>query len=555
MGDGSTPARRLSRLQNDPRTTGSGARRRLGGWSASPALAAAILVAAALLAYGSSLRNGFVWDDEAIVVTNPDTRDIGSLPRVVLSPDEFPPYYRPLTRASFLFDYQLFGMEPLGFHAVNVLIHVGAVIALWALGLRIFASRPPAFVAAFLLAVHPVNAEAVNFITGRNNSFATLFALVALVLLIDAARSRSWRLSIASGVAFFLGLLAKEPAIMVLPIMVAWLTLPRAFGREGRGSLALLAPHAAGCAAYAVMRYVALGGFAGSMPARGGDGLFARILLNAYTVPRSLSLIVFPRNLAIFHPIPAAFPVAMLVVGWIAIAATSLYLLARPAPGSMFGLLWFGLNLLPIANIVAIPTTSLVSERYLYAPAIGLWLITADLCRRLAQRVSWRWVAAPCCVVALALLVTAWERTRDWHDDLALATSAVRAEPMSAEAHFNLGVVLKDAGDLGRARNEWEVTLRIDPSHARALVQRGTASAVTGDLHGAEDDLTRAIAIDRDISLAHFNLARVYELTNRRSKALQEYAEFLSSSRSPREAPFAARARERVAALGSAHQH
>jgi len=513
------------------------------------AAAAVALAAVALVAYGPSLFNGFVWDDEAIIVTNPDTRDIGSLPRVVLSPDEFPPYYRPLTRASFLLDYQLFGMDPHGFHAINVLIHVGAVLALWALGLRLFETRGPAFLAALLLAVHPVNAEAVNFITGRNNALAALFALLAVVLLIDADRRKSWALSCASGTAFFLGLLAKEPAAVALPVMIAWLAFPRAFGRERRGNIVQLAPHAFACAAYAVMRYVALGGFVGSTQASGGGDLAARILLNGYTIPRFLSLTFFPRDLTIFHPIPAAFPVPLLVLGWAAIGAATFYVLARPAPASTFGLLWFALNLLPIANIVAIPSTTLIAERYLYAPAIGLWLIAAEISRRLARRVGWRPVMAACFVAGVALLVVAWARTRDWHDDFTLATNAVRAEPTSTEAHFNLGVVLKDRGDLHGARGEWDTTLRLDPTHARALVQRGTASAVAGDLHTAEDDLLRGIAIDRDIAIGHFNLARIYELTDRRSGAIREYSEFLSTSRSPREAPLVARARERVAAL------
>jgi protein O-mannosyl-transferase len=471
------------------------------------------------------------------------------LPQVLLSPDEFPPYYRPLTRASFLLDYQLFGMDPRGFHAVNVLIHAGAVLALWALGLRLFGARPPAFLAALLLAVHPVNAEAVNFITGRNNALATLFALLSVVLLVEADRRRSWALSLASGAAFFLGVLAKEPAVLALAVMAAWLTFPRAFGRERRGRFVQLAPHAAAAGAYLVMRYVALGGLVGSAQQSTGSRLGARLLLNAYTIPRSLSLVLYPHDLATFHPIPSTWPLVILVAGWAAIIAAALYALARPAPGSTFGLLWFVLNLLPIANIVAIPSTSLVAERYLYAPAIGLWLMAAEIGRRLAQRVGWRWVALPTAIAGVVLLLSTWQRTRDWHDDLALSTSAVRAEPSSAEAHFNLGVVLKDRGDVRAARDEWDAALRLDPAHARALVQRGTSSAIVGDLRAAEDDLKRAIAIDRDIPIGHFNLARIYELTNRRAEALQEYSEFLSTSRAPREAPLVARARQRVAAL------
>jgi hypothetical protein len=511
---------------------------------------AAALAAVALIAYAPAFTNGFVWDDHGIVETNPDTRDLGALPRVLLSPDEFPPYYRPLNRASYLVDYQLFGMDPRGFHAVNVALHVATVLALYALGRRLFRSRGPAVVGALLLAIHPVHAEAVNFVAARNNILAALFTVVSFVLLIDAHERESRARSLASGAALFLGLLSKEPAVMVLPVMAAWLLFPRAFGRERRERLAWLVPHVVACGLYLVMRYVSLGGLAGaSPPAAATASLGARLATNLYTVPRYLSLLVVPRDLSIFHAIPAALPVASLVAAWVLLLAALAYFVARPAPASTVGWLWFWLKLLPIANLVAIPTTSLVAERYFYLPGIGLWLVVADACRRAAGRVAWRPIAAIGGIAAAALVAATFVRSLDWHDDRALATSAIRAEPAAAEAHFNLGVVLKDAGDLAGARREWEVTLRLDPNHARALVQRGTASAVGGDLRSAEDDLTRAIAMEHDIALAHFNLARVYELTGRPARAADEYREFLELSRAPSDAPFVARAEERLATL------
>ena len=509
------------------------------------------LVVVTLAAYASSLNNGFVWDDAEIVVGAPETRDIGSIGRVMLSPDEFPPYYRPLNRASYLLDYQLFGMDAAGFHAVSLLLQVAAVLACYALARRLFELRWPAFVAAALLSLHPIHVEAVAFITARNNVLATLFAMLSTALLVDAERRGSWARAIASGAAFFLGLLSKEPAFMALPFMAAWLLVPAVARRQGRGSAAWLAPHVAAVAAYLVLRSISLGGLA--LAGGGGSeaGLLSRLLVNAYTIPRYLGLVLLPRDLANFHVVPSQPLAPWLAIPWLAIVAAVAYLLVRPSVATNAGLLWFGLNLLPIANIVAIPTNTLVAERYLYAPAVGLWLIAADLARRLAGRVGARPVAVVASAAAIALFLRTRERVRDWHDDHALASSAARSEPRSAEAHYNLGVVLKDRGDLEGASEEWASALALDPSHARALTQLGTAAAVRGDLPTAEARLKAALGIDPTLAVAHYNLARVLELMGRRHDALQEYLEFLATTRSHLEVELASQARERVSRLRS----
>ncbi len=528
---------------------------------AAPAVA---LAAVALAVYANAIPGGFVWDDEHIVVGNPDTRDLSALPRVLLSPDETPPYYRPLNRASYLVDYQLFGMDPHGFHAVNVALHVANVLLLYGLGRRLFRARAPAFVAAALLAVHPIHSEPVNFVTARNNLFALLFMLAAFAFFVDAeerhSRARAW----LSGLAFFLGAASKEQAFAVLPVLAAWSFLARRAdgatseerARAGRGRHALdprraaarLAPHAIAVALYVALRTISLGAAVGSVG--GGDGLLSRVAKNSFILPRYLGLVLFPRDLTIFHAVPRdLLSAGWLLLAWTAIAAAIILLLQHRTLPIVVGLLWFGCNYLPIANIVPIPS-ALVAERYLYVAAVGLWIVAADIVLRLYRRVPWkRTLAAAGVLVGSALAARTAARNLDWRDDLALARSAVAVDPRSVSARFNLGVVLKDGGDLEGARREWQAALDVDPDDARPLVQMGTLSAVRGDLAGAERYYRRAIRSDPATPLAHYNLARICERTGRIGEAVQHYDAFLDLP-SPREnLPFVAAARERVARL------
>ena len=164
------------------------------GCSAFRSLRASLVFLALLTVavYGNSLVNGFVWDDEFIIVNDPAVRDPSGAATLMFSPDVVKPYYRPLNRASYLLDYRLFGMRPAGFHAVNVLIHLLNVLLLYLLGLRIFRSAAPAVLAAALFAVHPVNAEAVNFLSARNTLLCLFFVLSSILVFHQGLTRGSW---------------------------------------------------------------------------------------------------------------------------------------------------------------------------------------------------------------------------------------------------------------------------------------------------------------------------------------------------------------------------
>ena len=525
----------------------------LGGRPALLRFAAVpVLVAVTVAVYAPSLGNGFVWDDHEIIVSNPQTRDLSALPAVMLSVDETAPYYRPLARASYLLDYRLFGMNPSGFHAVSVLLHAAAVLALFWLAALLFESQPPAFLAALLFAVHPVNAEAVAFISGRNSLLATLFSLLSVALLIVAERRGSRRLCAGSALAFFVGLLSKETAIMALPFAAGWLWFFREDRERSRRShLLFLAPHLLALAGYAALRVLAL---RSAPPAafRDAPALAGRLLLNLYTVPRYLGLALFPGDLAIFHPVPSPWPVLSLVAAWVGIAAVVALVVASRSAAGLAGLAWLGLNLLPIANLLPIPATAPIAERYFYAPGVGLWIVLAEGARRIAARVGWRAVAGGVAALAVGLSVRTLRRIGDWRDDLSLAESAVRAEPSAPEAHFNLGVVLQAGRDLPGARREWEETLKIYPGHALAITAVAAADAAAGDVAKAEAGLRQALAIDPRIAIAHYDLARICDRSARPGEAVTEYRAFLRYTRTRGEAAFVARARARLGALESA---
>jgi tetratricopeptide (TPR) repeat protein len=457
---------------------------------AESALPAVLVVLVALAVHAGTLGNGFVWDDEVVVLDS--SRTLG---QVLLSPDEVAPYYRPLSRASYFVDRALFGMNPRGHHAVNVALHGGCVLLLYLLARRLFDATSPAVLAALLLAVHPIHVEAVAFVTARNNLFALLFSLAALLVFLQER-------SALSGLAAFLAMASKEQGAMVLPVIAACAFPSRAWRR--------LLPHGVALAAYLVLRAVALRG----APAGEGTelGLGSRLLSAASGFAEYLRLVVWPADLTILHSEPV--PSLADLVPWLGLVLLLVWLLRRPTPAARVGALWLGFGMLPLSGLVAIPSAT-VAERYVYAVLPGLWLLLAEAWRREPRK-----VAVP--VAAILLLLVAGrtiDRARDWHDDVSLARSAVEVDPSSAPARFNLGVALKDAGDLAGAEREWSEALRLRPDDAETMTQLGTAAAVRGDLSRAEDLFRRALALEPDLAMARSNLARICERTGRMDEA------------------------------------
>ena len=483
-----------------------------------------------LAVYGNSLVNGFVWDDEFIIVNDPAVRDLSGAATLMLSPDVVKPYYRPLNRASYLLDYRLFGMRPAGFHAVNVLIHLLNVLLLYLLGLRFFRTAAPAVLAAALFAVHPVNAEAVNFLSARNTLLSLFFALSSILVFHQGLTRGSWGRLVVSGLLWFLGLLSKEPAALAIIVMAAM-----AFGLPGRREnmpklkIAVLLPHFVFAGLYAVLRFLAVGGAVGSSGII--PGLLDRLAGNVIVIPQYLGLVLFPSNLNIMHSLsaPAIGDMPWLIPVWGAIVIAVWLLLRSGSVPVLIGLFWFALNYLPISNIVPIPSAPM-AERYLYLPAVGLWIIAADRGYALYGKLhNSKALAAVAAVVVVLLGGVTVLRNQDWKSDMALFGSVVRTDPGSSFGHFNLGNSLRDAGDVERAQQEWLETLHLDPSNSGAMSQLGSFAAIKGDLGKAEHWFQAALDADPANAMAHFNLALVFEKTGRPEEAEAQYDLFLKN--------------------------
>jgi len=201
-----------------------------------------ILAAVAVLPYMNSLGNGFHWDDYHHVLENPAIRDPGSIPRFFTDPSTFSrdpgiQMYRPLLMVTYALNYAAGGDQGWGYHLVNIGLHLLVTLLLHRLLLMLLpcpVGRGPAFAAAALFAVHPINSQAVNYVSSRSVLLAAALLLLGLVLSL-AGRSPGRRLLLLpAAVSFFLALLSKSTAIVATPLLRAAASCPWSSWRPSR---------------------------------------------------------------------------------------------------------------------------------------------------------------------------------------------------------------------------------------------------------------------------------------------------------------------------------
>lgn len=205
---------------------------------ATPCLIAILAVSA----HGRAIFNGFIWDDDAYVTANKTLRSADGLRQIWLEPRSIPQYY-PLVHTTYWLEFRLWGLDPRGYHAVNVLLHAATAAVLYGVFRQL--GIPVPWLGAALFAVHPLGVESVSWVTERKNTLSLLLATAAAAAWFgwrfgaEGRRGRGLWLGLAIGL-FALAMLAKTVAAMLVPMLLIatwWKT-----GRIGRADLLGVAP-------------------------------------------------------------------------------------------------------------------------------------------------------------------------------------------------------------------------------------------------------------------------------------------------------------------------
>jgi len=428
-------------------------------------MAALVLVTCA--AYATSFAGTFQFDDWRVIVGDLHVQSLAAWWRSM-------PGIRPLLKLTYALDHQS-GLGLAGFHAFNLAVHLAsaclAYLLLERLGRRLPRPLPAsaALAAALIFALHPVQTEAVTYLSGRSAALSGALALgSALAFTAGREGGRWWLVHLASPLLMALSLLVKEGAV-VLPAAL-WLIealAPRPF--SWRASLRATSVHLSLAAA-------AAGAFLASPTYRGmlaaslslrppGLQLLTQARATAWLAGQLVPLRGLVADPAL-EPVASWSPGPILAALAVAVALLAGFLLLRRRPLPAFAVIWFLCWLAPQGWWL--PRPELASERQLYLALLGpAWMAGAALARLPGPRARRASLAA---VLVLALAAGTALRSRVYRDEVWFWSDVVAKVPGNARAHGNLGYALALACRTGEARAELARAAALDPADLRPSV-------------------------------------------------------------------------------------
>lgn len=470
-------------------------------------LAPAAVALLALATFAGTFGHGFTLDDIEIVRDNPRIASLADVPRLyahdywghVRYADHG--LYRPTTLATFALGRAIHGAGPGGHHALNVLLHAAASVALYGLAVALFRDRRSAFAATALFAVHPIHVEAVAGIVGR----AEILALLGTIGAVAAARralaasgtnaaARWIALALASYVA---GATSKESALVAPAVVVLteWIAPVRR---------ANLAPRRVALAAAFVLAAM----FLLQLRSRAIDSWHVTTAFRDVDTPDRIATAVriFGEYVGLsIAPIrqsaeygQARISTSFAEPGVLASAIVALALAAgalrwRREHGVLaWGIATFLVILAPVSNVL-FPIGVAKAERILYAPSAGFLVALGAAGAALTDSAKRRRAGAAALVIAVvALGAMSWQRARIWRSNCALAAATIETAPASP-----IFLVMHARCLLEAQRN----------AEARAMLARAfaaepdfpTAHLVSGDLEEREGHLEAALAHDEAV--------------------------------------------------------
>jgi protein O-mannosyl-transferase len=525
------------------------------------------LVILTLAIFANTLPNQFVnWDDHALIVHNPATKSLSPSALAEMFTPTPGKTYQPVRVLSYAIDHAVWGLNPVGYHLMNTALHTLASVLLFLTLGRALPQLCPnaparshrivAISAALLFAWHPVNVEAVTWMSSRKYGLLAVFAFAAFFTF---AHGRRW-LALA---ATLLAMLSSPFGITIPPLLMLY---DFCRGERLRALLITNWPLIALEALMVPLLFLLL-------TDHGGGGImidYPELSLSERLLTMMGCLAEYSRNLvcplwlnARYPHIAASslaeFPV---LIGIAILIAAGLFVWRRWQTGDRlipFCAGWAFITWLPVSNLV--PISTFMADRYLYLPAVGIFIAIAFAaehllrcglrkgqsaarlltlaaivplilaCITIRRNADWRnsltlWQSSVDCEmsgVSLTMLGSAHEETPDLQAAHDAYCRAVEIAPKYPGANNNLGSVLFTAGKLEEALPYFRLAVDLQPNYPDALYNLGSTLSDLGKPDEGEPFLRRALELEPRKATAHNNLGLILKNRGDEDSAIEHF--------------------------------
>jgi tetratricopeptide (TPR) repeat protein len=496
------------------------------------------------IAYAPVFHAGFVWDDESHLTQNPCV--VGPLGLKEIWTTTQAVYY-PLVLTTFWALHKFVGLNPLSYHALNVLLHAVSAILLWRVLRRL--NVRGAWLGAALWALHPVMVQSVAWVTELKNTQSCVFYLLSILFFLKwedqggAVSRPSQRettdrrsLVITLSLLFFLLAILSKPSTVMLPIVLALCIWWRRERIPRRDFLALV-PFASISAVASIWTVLEQKFHAGAI---GGDWAQTRperLIIAGKAIWFYLGKLVWPHPLIFIYPrwdvdsskVVAYLPLLAAIAGLVALW----FIHAKSGRALFFAAAYYVVSLFPVLGFfdVFFFRYSFVSDHFQYLSSMGpLALAGAAIVTAVGRfgelrkpsradtaalhffgniavvrSKSFLLPAIPG-IFLLSLVFLTWRQTAVYHDLVTLYTATLQRNPGCWMAHYNLGIILREQGDVDQALEHYRQAFALRPNYAEAHYNLARCLVEKGQLDDAIEHYEKALKINPADPETHNNL-------------------------------------------------
>jgi Tfp pilus assembly protein PilF len=452
--------------------------------------------------------------------------------------------WNPLVWLSFMFDYQLHGLNAGGYHLTNLILHVmSALLLFWLFNRMTGAIWKSAFVAA-LFALHPLHVESVAWIAERKDVLSAFFWMLTLCLYVYYTEKPVIKRYLPVLLCFACALMSK-PMVVTLPIVMILLDY-WPLDRLQSNKKKLSEPRIAGIIPlwqlwekipFFILSVVIViitlynPGNPDILDNPGSKLIpFISRLTNApVSFVTYLEKTFWPHDMAIFYPFPSQIPAWQVTGAYLLIIVISVAVIVmiKRRPCLFTGWMWFAITIAPVIGIiqVSISTPYAMADRYHYLPSIGLAVMLAwgipSLIKSEAIRKKFLFPAGILFLAILSFL--SWNQCGYWQNSITLFDHTLKVTDNNWLAYYSRGDAYYILGNYRQAIEDYGRAIEIIPNYAKVYYSRGDAYYVLGNYRQAVEDYGRVIEIKPGYADAYANRGDAYKGLGNYRQAVEDY--------------------------------
>ncbi|MGD0277304.1 MAG: tetratricopeptide repeat protein [Syntrophales bacterium] len=480
--------------------------------------------------------------------------------------------WHPVTWLSLMLDYQIFGLNPHGYHLINLLLHIINTVLLFLIFHRMTKTLWQSAFVAVLFAIHPLHVESVAWIAERKDVLSSFFWMLTMGAYGYYVESPGFRRYFLVLLFFVLGLMAK-PMLITLPFVLLLLdywplqrfqeitsahkiqievyNLATSNKQKGKskkkhavkGSLEVQKPadpEYKWALIYpllwekvplfvlailsSIVTYIAQqkGGAVRSIEAFPLNVRIGNAFISYITY---FGKMVWPSNLAVFYPHPELWESWQVLGSALLLIAVTLAVIwmARKFPYLAAGWFWYTGTLIPVIGLVQVGSQA-KADRYTYIPLIGLFIMVAWGVPGLLKQ--WRYRKEALFTLSafsiLCLSIITWTQVGYWQNSIKLFDHTLKVTDHNCLAYNNRGLAYKELGNYGQAIEDYDRAIEINPRLDKAYNNRGLAYKELGNYGQAIKDYDMAIEINPAYAEAYNNRGVVYGRLGNYRQAIED---------------------------------